>query len=357
MAKRVLALIVAICVTGPVYAQKQKKDPYKGVDNDVRLNALRHAQVWIPVNVSSMDIRTGPTDVKGFAPGAEVTCDYDEEKLIGTPKFNCEVSPGDKVRVKYGEKNGEVNAEVAATRLLWALGFGADPVYPVTVICKGCPLDPIKNHKKIDGTSRFTSAAIERKMPGDEIQLFKDSGWSWVELTFIDPTVGGAPIEQRDALRLLAAMIQHTDNKPKQQRLVCRDTVKGLKPAADGSCVNPFMMINDLGKTFGTATMFNNDAKSAVNFKEWSNTPVWKDDTGCVAQLSKSMTGSLEHPKISEAGRKFLAGLLGQLSDQQLRDLFDVAQFSKRDPHTTIDEWVSAFKKKRADISTRTCPA
>jgi hypothetical protein len=352
---RVLTFIVAICFT--VSLQAQKKDPYKGVDNDVRLKALRYAQVSRPVDVPSMDMRMGPTGAKGFAPGAEVTCDYDEEKLTGTPKFNCVIPPGDKIRVKYGARNGEVNAEVAATRLLWALGFGADPVYPATVICRGCPENPIIDHKKAEGSRRFTPAAIERKMPGDEMQLFKNSGWSWVELTFVDQAVGGAPVEQRDALKLLAAFIQHTDNKPQQQRLVCLDRAKGLAPAPDGSCLHPFMMINDVGKTFGTATMFNSDDKSAVNFGEWSNTPVWKNETGCVAQLSKSMTGSLEHPKISEAGRKFLAALLGQLSDRQLHDLFDVAQFAKRDPHTRIEDWVDAFKKKRADISSRTCPA
>ena len=355
MAIRVIAFIVAICCTASLHAQK--KDPYKNVDNDVRLGAMRHAQVWIPVNVASMDIRTGPTDVTSYAPGADVTCDYDEEKLTGTPKFNCVIPPNDKVRVKYGAKNGEVPAEVAATRLLWALGFGADRVYPVTVVCKGCPEDPIKNDKKVDGTRTFAPAVIERKMPGDEIQLFKDSGWSWVELTFIDQTAGGAPLEHRDALKLLAALIQHTDTKPQQQRLTCLDKSKGLARAEDGTCAHPFMMINDVGKTFGTASMFNNDSKSAVNFKEWSGTPVWKDDTGCVAQLSKSMTGSLEHPKISEPGRKFLSGLLSQLSDRQLRDLFDVAQFSKRDPGASVDDWVAAFKKKRDDIASRTCPA
>jgi len=355
MALRVTVFIVAICCTASLHAQK--KDPYKDVDNDVRLRALRNAQVWIPVSVASMDIRTGPTDVESFAPGAQVQCDYDDEKLTGTPKFNCVIPPKDKIRVKYGAKNGEVYAEVAATRLLWALGFGADRLYPVTVACKGCPEDPIKNHKKVDGTRTFTPAVVERKMPGDEIQLFKDSGWSWVELTFVDQTAGGAPMEQRDALKLLAAFLQHTDSKPQQQRLVCLDTTKNITPAEDGTCAHPFMMLNDVGKTFGAASMFNSDGKSAANLKEWSGTPVWKDDTGCVAQLSKSMTGSLENPKIGEAGRKFLSGLLSQLSDRQLRDLFDVAQFSKRDPSASVDDWVAAFKKKRDDIASRTCPA
>ena len=56
------------------------------------------------------------------------------------------------------------------------------------------------------------------------------------------------------------------------------------------------MMINDVGKTFGTASMFNEDKKSAVNLEEWSDTPIWKDKDACVAHLSKSFTGSLEHP-------------------------------------------------------------
>jgi hypothetical protein len=353
MALRVIALTVAICCTSPAYGQK--KDPYKDVDNDVRLAALRYAQVWNPVNVASVDIKAGPQDVSGFTPGAQVKCDYVEEKLTGTPKFNCAITPDDTVRVKYGDQNGEVYSEVAASRLLWALGFGADRLFPVSVVCNGCPADPIKNHKKVSGTRTFAPAVIERKMPGDEIQLFKDSGWKWVELTFVDQTAGGAPIAHRDALKLLAALIQHTDNKPQQQRLACLDKLLGKTPAADGACAHPFMLINDLGKTFGTASMFNTDAKSAVNFKEWSTTAVWKNDTGCVAQLSKSMTGSLEHPVISEAGRRFLSGLLSQLSDQQLHDLFEVAQFTKRDPATTVDDWVAAFKQKRNDVASRTC--
>ena len=106
-------------------------------------------------------------------------------------------------------------------------------------------------------------------------------------------------------------MIQHTDNKPQQQRLRVPRHEDGLPAQKDGSCTHPFMMINDLGKTFGTASMSNEDKKSAVNLREWSATPMWKDKDACVAHLSKSFTGSLEHPQISEDGRKFLSGLLG----------------------------------------------
>jgi hypothetical protein len=213
----------------------------------------------------------------------------------------------------------------------------------------------MKDYKKVDGTREFTAAVVERKLPGDPIELKKDSGWAWVELTFVDPTSGGAPLAHRDALKLLAAMIQHTDSKPQQQRLVCLDRVHGLAPQEDGQCEHPFMMINDVGKTFGRASMFNADKPSAVNFGEWSKVRVWKDDRGCVAYLPKSFTGSLEHPKISEGGRQFLADLLSQLTDQQLHDVFEVARFTVRDPNTSIDDWVRVFKQKRDEIANRRC--
>jgi hypothetical protein len=351
MKTRAIALTVVFCCTAALHAQK--KDPYKKVDGDVRLTALRYAQVWMPGDIGSKNLKAGPDG--GFAPEATVTCDYVEKKQTGTPKFDCALEGDDEVRVKYGERNGEIYSEVAASRLLWALGFAADRVYPVKVICNGCPEDPMKDHKKVDGTREFHAAVIERKLPGDAIELRKDSGWAWVELSFVDQTSGGAPLAQRDALKLLAAMIQHTDNKPQQQRLVCLDRVRGLEPQPEGNCKHPFMMINDLGKTFGRATLTNGDSKSAVNFEAWSNVPVWKDDEGCVAHLSKSFTGSLEHPKVSEEGRRFLAGLLSQLTDEQLHDMFAVARYTRREPNVSIDDWVRMFKAKREEIANRRC--
>jgi hypothetical protein len=353
MTGRVLALIVAFCCTAAV--QAQKKDPYKRVDNDVRLAAMRHAQVWLPGEIPARDLRIGPQDGSGFQPDAVVTCDYVEEKQVGTPKFDCALSPSDTVRIKYGQENGEIYSEVAATRLLWALGFGADRVYPVRVICRGCPENPMQAHKKTDRTREFPHAVVERKFEGDQMELGKDTGWAWVELSFVDQTSGGAPLAHRDALKLLAAMIQHTDTKPQQQRLACLDRARGLTAAADGACVHPFMLINDLGKTFGQASLTNADKKSAVNFEAWSSTPVWKDEEACIAQLSKSFTGSLEHPKISDEGRRFLSSLLAQLTDRQLSDLFEVARFTTREPDVPIDAWVRVFKEKRDAIANARC--
>ncbi len=65
---------------------------------------------------------------------------FPDKPLTGmTPKFECDLGKDDEVKVKYGEKNGEVYAEVAASRLLWALGFQADVMYPTKVTCRYLP--------------------------------------------------------------------------------------------------------------------------------------------------------------------------------------------------------------------------
>ena len=61
MKARLIALTVAICCTTALHAQnEEKKDPYKKVDNDVRLEALRHSQVWMPGDIASKNIEVGP---------------------------------------------------------------------------------------------------------------------------------------------------------------------------------------------------------------------------------------------------------------------------------------------------------
>ena len=116
------------------------------------------------------------------------------------------------------------------------------------------------------------------------------------------------------------------------------------------------MMLNDVGRTFGKANMFNKDIPGSADLKAWSSMPIWKGKTGCVANMPKSMSGSLEDPTpISDAGRRFLAGLLDQLSDAQIHDLFEVARFTRRQPTTIVDDWVAAFKHKRDEITTRSC--
>jgi hypothetical protein len=365
---RAAGLALAAVILGqvhPVFSADQKKsdDQKKSADQKkskyvseaVRMEAIRRAQVWMATDVASKDLRTGPPDLKGFAPDAVVPCNYVEKRFAGnSPKFECEVADDDEVKVKFGKDNGEVYAEVAATRLLWALGFGADHMFPVKVECHGCPKDFKGARDPGRPTVLVSPASIERKMPGHAIETKEDSGWAWPELNHVEESAGGAPRAQIDALRLLAVFLQHTDSKPAQQRIVC---LSKSDDDEDGACTQPFMMLNDVGLTFGHANKFNRNGPGSANFEEWSRAKIWSDAERCETDLSKSFTGTLDHPVVGEAGRKFLADLMVQLSDAQLHDLFDAARIQMRSPQHSVDEWVDVFRRKRDEIVNHTCPA
>jgi hypothetical protein len=321
-----------------------------GITREQRLEAIKHAKIWNATDVRSMDIARGPQGPFAFRPGEKVTCTFTpkEHGKGSTPKFECAMPSGRALKVRYGADNGEVYAQVAATRLLWALGFWSNAMYPVKVACAGCPADPF-NDRHAAAPSKITTydpATIDVKAEGDTVETKPDEGWSWDELEQIDEKAGGASRQQRDALTLLAVLMQHSSNKAINQRIVCLD--------APG-CSHTVMMISDAGKTFGRANALNNDDVAAVNFKEWSRQPIWNGPTGCVGDLPRSWSGTLRDPHVGEAGRKFLADLLVQLSDTQLHDLFEVSRFAERDPTATIDDWVNAFKRKRTEIVNRHC--
>jgi len=327
---------------------------------NLRTGVLVRSQVWRPTNVRAMNLKAGPQDPGAFPFRATVPCTYLDKRLDGhSPKFACVIGSHDEVKVKFGGTNGEVYGEVLATRLLWALGFGADRMYPVNVVCRGCP-EELGGTRLPTGEMRFDPAVIERKMPGAEWPHDGKRGWAWNELDVVNPASGGASRAERDALKLLAVFLQHTDSKPEQQRILC---VGQTRSQIRESCRRPFLMINDLGLTFGRANRMNSDDGGSVNLEAWRRTPVWKDAGGCTGNLPKSFTGTLEDPVISESGRRFLADLLSQLSDRQLRELFEAGrvQLRLRSPgdvssgFATIDEWVAAFKDKRAQIVQHRC--
>ncbi len=335
------------CATVGTHAAK-KEDPRKAV--------MERSRVWSPGDIASKDLKAGPRGPGSFGFHETVTCRYLDKKLSGkSPKFACVIGEDDEVKVKFGGTNGEVYGEVLATRLLWALGFSADRMYPVNVICQGCP-DEFLGIERANGESRFDPAVIERKADGHE---WGEKGWSWRELDRLD-SERAAPRAHRDAFKLLAVFMQHSDSKPEQQRIVCQSKAQWPDPE---TCTNPFLMISDVGLTFGRATLSNANETSGVNLTAWRETPVWKDDKQCVGNLPKSFSGTLGEPVIGEAGRKFLADLLMQLSDRQLHDLFEAARVRLRlrspgkvdSGFATEADWVEAFKAKRQQIVERRC--
>jgi hypothetical protein len=363
-----VALIADACAAGRFGPAADTRAPVgprtlKNLSVNERAALLQRARVWQPIDTRSLNLAAGPPLPAAQRIRGDLTCSFvfPQKPLNGsTPKFQCAARPDDVVKVKYGEKNGEVYAEIAASRLFWALGFKADSMYPVRVNCEGCPTDPFAT-SKADwhlgrpgevGREVFDPAAVERPLPGSAIEVPGFEGWAWPELDTVNPRAGGASRAQVDALKLLAVFVQHSDSKPEQQDLMCAPGGVRRDRAGNETCTSPWLVVKDLGTTFGKATALNT---SKMDVNDWSGARIWREGAPCLGDLSKSLTGSLDNPRISEAGRTFLAGRLLLLSDQQIRDLFRAAMAERRGG--TIDDWVRVFKRKRNEIAQARCAA
>jgi hypothetical protein len=371
-----------------------KKDFYTPKD---RLAAMHAANLFAPKAVGQADIMAGPDQEKKQFQlhfNDKVICDFTTPgKQMGgnTPKFACKITQVESadgtiqtltadmkeepVKVKFGANDNEVYAEIAATRLMWALGYYADAWYPVRVECHNCPQDVISGSGPV-ATRMFDPANIVRKFPWKKMtESGKDEqGWSWKELD----AANGRPTYERDGLKLLAAFIQHSDNKPPQQRLDCHKVQVDTKTnPPTTTCDMSLMLVQDVGASFGGGGGFTSNDSAKMNLNNWSNTKVWKQ-TGtdgapkqCQAVLHKSFTASdgLGDPAISEEGRRFDAGLMCQLSDQQVEDLFKMSRASAMpqyhnsdgsfkpgfDDASIVQKWVAAFKQKRDDLAKGRC--
>jgi hypothetical protein len=336
----------------------------KTADAD-RALALQRAAVWAPTVIAAVDFAANPPDPSGQLSQPLVRCRYLDRPARGTtPKFDCVLPDGEVVKVKYGH-TGEIHAEIAATRLLAGLGFGADRMYLVPgVRCYGCVRTPFYTVWALDmlrardvftrsvpedSYTDFAWPAVERRFDGLEIDGGRDGGWAWYELASTDPLRRDSRAE-RDALRLVAMLLAHWDNKAPNQRLVC------LASPADsaGPCPRPFALIQDLGATFGP---------NKVDLDHWKRAPIWADASRCTVSMRQFpySGATFQDTEISEAGRQLIVRQLAALSDAQRIALFTAARFAEfhggRGPDADPRAWASALHDKIQQIATTgPCP-
>ena len=354
----------------PPGAYEARTDPHwtvpPGREAEVREDALARARVWRPPDVppERADLTLNAGDDHPFDPSQPLACKFLPRPSSGTtPKFDCVRPDGEVVKVKYGG-SPEVYGEVAAARLLAALGFGADRMDLLErVRCFGCPYSPFRTYQvlemaRVDGayTDRldydhyvdFRWVSVERRFPGSSIDTPDTKGWAFFELDKVDPARGGAPRAHVDALRLMAVLLHHWDNKSENQRLVCLSDLG----AAGVECPSPFAFVQDAGSTFGP---------NKINFERWSARPVFADPASCAVDMKGlPFDGATFGPVvIGEEGRRFLAGRLQKLSREQLTALFTAAGFPRfhrgRGPGADVAAWVGAFVRKVDEIAARTC--
>ena len=249
--------------------------------------------------------------------------------------------------------------EVFASRLLWALGFVADRVYPTKeVVCFDCPVDPF-SRPEVDFGSKISFPDASVEYPYSKIKVISESriGWSFQEINRLRK---GGHLSRKtriefEALVALMAILVHSSNLTNQQKMILeqKDSLK-----AKG-------YVHDLGSTLGSQYRFIGFSYSKSNLQDWRSFPLWEKESKCLFSLKfhdKSYFFS-EKIRITESGKEFLVSRLKslvadpQLGDKRLRYLFSVAKFMGADPKViSIDEWVEVFKEKVKSLQRGRCP-
>jgi len=405
-----VAPVLAAALAPPILAAGQAAptgQPYVVVvqveSKEKRLHYLATAQIWAdPGDLTPQALLAGPpladgSGVEAALDGRPFPCTFAKPgKSMGgnTLKFACTTATGTTIRVKYSDQskksNREVFAALAASRLLWALGFNTYPMYPLTLACKDCPEDPVSGNGP---RAERSYLATYQPLFGDAVMVDRseqDQGWRWAELDKAIDALPAGELRSRqrqhfDALVLLGVLLQHGDRKPEQQRLACHSRLNlqagNVRPLGEGdepgrlsvlvenpgatACDATAVALQDVGATFGGAGKRTSGSTAKMNLKEWVAKPVFqsKGEPGkvseCRGELTVSMKageGSMGNPRIGEAGRLFLVDRLRRLTDAHLRAIFTAARVEQiTEDHTAVDAWVKAFKDKVRQIEERTC--
>lgn len=227
---------------------------------------------------------------------------FDKEDVTGTnPKIKIIDANGVKWNLKFDE---EVHAEVAASRIAWACGYMVEESYfiPSGKVNGVTGLGRAKKFVGSDGS--FTNAMAEKR-PGNIAR--RAINWDWSS----NPFVG---TKELSGLAILNCLLSNWDAK------TTNNNVLGMHDGNGG--VKDWYLVADWGGTFGKTGGFLSHSKwdladySKQRFIEGSR-------SGAISfHYSGKMSALRSVP--SDHARWFL-GVIGKLSDNQLRDAFRAA--------------------------------
>jgi hypothetical protein len=278
------ALIVLCLALSFVPAEAQKKKSKKAYAGTPVL--------WERVNVRQQDLYFGPGG-KRMMPDLSSIRFIREEKGGYSKKYRIEDGSGDVWVAKIGK---EAQSETAAVRIMAALGYKTEINYLVPRLT-------------IPGKGTFTNVRLEAR-PRD---IDRGDSWKW----------GRSPFEntrQMQGLKLMMAFLNNWDMKS-ANNVILRKGTRNL------------YAISDLGVSFGKTG--NNSLPLFWRIGRSRNEPNDYARTRYVRGVSKDRVKIVFNGKnrrklgdITRADARWLADLLTQLSDQQIRDAFRAANYT-----------------------------
>lgn len=248
--------------------------------------------LWEQVDIPSRNLLLGPTS-EGVTPALEKVVLIRRETGGNNLKYRIKDANDREWVVKIAD---ESRAEVAAVRLLWAIGYRTE----IDQIVKQINIQKIGSYKN----ARF-EARPETQKRGER--------WSWTKNPF-------AGTREFNGLKLMMALVNNWDLKD-ENNIIIRDGGKD------------YYIVSDLGSSFGKLAdkSMSRSGRSVSKPEDFHASGFIKNvENGVLVLDYRGMGEGLMQGIPVEHGR-WLADLLLQLSDEQIADAFRAANYSAED--------------------------
>ena len=271
-----------------------------------------------PDDLPARDLFLGPGG-EGMKPDLRRVTFLKEETGGYSKKYRVRDAAG---RVWVAKLGKEAQAETAAVRLVWAVGYMTEVNYLAPcVVVEGAP-DPGKDVERCRGGG-FSNVRFEARPEG----VRRLDEWKWTE----NPFVGTKELQ---GLIVMMSLLNNWDIKDTNNKIL-------YVPGADGRDGELRYIVSDLGATFGRVKL---DAPVLWRIRRNRNDPedyakdAFLEDVkgGQVYLFYKGKRQDLfDDIRVEEA--RWIAGLLSKLSNRQIEDAFRAANYSPEEVQTLTE--------------------
>jgi hypothetical protein len=292
-----------------------------------------------PGDVRSLNLFWGPGGEK-HQPQPPV--EFLEEDMHGTsPKFEVRDSNGIKWTAKLGL---EAKPETAASRLLWAVGYGANENYFFPWLQVTNMPSPLRRGQNLVGNGGLVPNVRLQRHPKGKKRI---GDWNWRHNPFYGT-------REFNGLRVMMGLIANWDLKDDNNGIFEDEKQAGPK----------LYEVSDVGTAFGTAGKRYSDKKSKGNLEAFARTKL-------IAHIHKKYI-DLNFPKrpplsslfelewdfffrqtkmlwigrnIPRSDAKWIGSLLARLSPDQIRDAFRAAGYSPQEIELCTQAMISRIQE------------
>jgi hypothetical protein len=300
---RLLAILclVLFAVTLPAHAEK-KQDKSK---KEKKVYSGTPVLWRLPEDIESRNLLLGAGG-EAMKPGFDRVTFIEEKSGGWSKKYRVKDADGNEWIAKLSK---EAQPEVAANRLLWAIGYFTE-------------IDYLIPRLTVDGKGTFENVRLEARRK----EIHRTEEWQWEANPFI-----GKP--ELQGLKIMMAFINNWDLKNTNNKIIAvRDPASGESELR--------YIVSDLGGTFGKTGGFISRSRNKPS--DYAKAEFIKAVKGNRIDFNYGGKNQKLFDNVTLEDAKWLAGWLTRLSDEQIKDAFRAANYSTEE----VDQLAAAVRAR-----------